>query len=354
MEEIEKPGQRFWPDEKADLHYALSKLPCKYRIVIHMYYYEEYKTKEISEILKVNEATVRTRLARGREKLKELLKEEWAYPYLERAVMTGITRISKESIFSDLNNLKVVTTTSDEYAESFGFTEGEVFTALDEFGMSESKEDVKQRYDGFTFGGKTDIYNPWSIINFLNPGKLGTYWANTGSNSLVGKLIREGSPEIKKTFEELIGGGTIRGELDEQIVYNRLSAKRNSVWSLLLASGYLKAVEVEFTERTGRTYHKLALTNKEVRLMLDSMIRDWFSESDYYNDFIKAFLIGDLKAMNAYMNKVASQTFRYFDTGNQPSESEPERFYHGFVLGLMAELSDRYVITSNRESGFGR
>ncbi len=275
-------------------------------------------------------------------------------PYLERAIMTGITRISKESIFSDLNNLKVVTTTSDEYAESFGFTEEEVFAALDEFGISERREDVKEWYDGFTFGNKTDIYNPWSIINYLDTGKLGTYWANTSSNSLVGKLIREGSPEIKKMFEELMGGGVIRMEIDEQIVYNQLSAKRNAVWSLLLASGYLKVVKAEFTEKTGRTYHELALTNKEVRLMFDSMIRDWFSESDYYNDFIKAFLIGDLKAMNAYMNKVASQTFSYFDTGNQPSESEPERFYHGFVLGLMAELSDRYVITSNRESGFGR
>ena len=275
-------------------------------------------------------------------------------PYLERAVMTGVTRVSKESIFSDLNNLEVVTTTSDKYADVFGFTEEEVFMALDEFGMSDKKQAVKSWYDGFTFGGMSDIYNPWSIINYLSKKKLGTYWANTSSNSLVGKLIRESSPEMKGMFEELLRGGTIQMEIDEQIVYNQLPVKRNAVWSLLLASGYLKVMGAEFTEKTGRTYHELALTNKEVRLMFDSMIRDWFSESDYYSAFIKAFLIGDLKAMNAYMNKVASQTFSYFDTGNQPSESEPERFYHGFVLGLMAELSDRYVITSNRESGFGR
>ena len=127
-------------------------------------------------------------------------------PYLERAVMTGITRVSKESIFSDLNNLKVVTTTSDEYATAFGFTEEEVFAGLDECGFSEEKECVKRWYDGFTFGSYTDIYNPWSVLNFLDTGKYGTYWANTSSNSLVGKLIREGSKNIKETLERMIKG----------------------------------------------------------------------------------------------------------------------------------------------------
>lgn len=147
-------------------------------------------------------------------------------PYLKRAVLTGITRVSKESVFSDLNNLKIVTTTSNEYAESFGFTEEEVFSALDEFGLSKQKEEVKRWYDGFTFGNKTDIYNPWSIINHLATGKLSPYWANTSSNSLIGKLIREGSPELKKSFEVLMQGGTIYAEIDEQIVYHQLSVKK--------------------------------------------------------------------------------------------------------------------------------
>ncbi|MCI8605735.1 MAG: AAA family ATPase [Hungatella sp.] len=277
-------------------------------------------------------------------------------PYLERAIMTGITRVSKESIFSDLNNLEVVTTTSEKYADCFGFTEKEVFQALDEYGMSDGKEDVKKWYDGFTFGSQKDIYNPWSILNYLDKGKVAPYWANSSSNSLIGRLIREGNKAVKQAFEELMCGRNLEAEeIDEQIVYDQLSKKRNAIWSLLLASGYLKVVECQFVERTGRWHYTLALTNREVYLMFENMVHDWFVESDgAYNDFIKALLTGDVKAMNAYMNKVALATFSYFDTGKNPSREEPERFYHGFVLGLMVELSDRYILTSNRESGFGR
>ncbi len=276
-------------------------------------------------------------------------------PYLERAVMTGITRVSRESIFSDLNNLKVVTTTSNLYADCFGFTEKEVFAALDEQGMPDKKDEVKTWYDGFTFGDKTDIYNPWSIINYLDTGKVGAYWANSSSNGMVGKLIREGSKTVKREFERLLNGETLKVEIDEQIVYGELAARRDSVWSLLLASGYLKVVDVEFVERMDRWLHSLALTNREVRLMFQRMIQSWFVDSEAnYNDFIQALLSGDLKAMNVYMNDVALATFSYFDTGKKPSKSEPERFYHGFVLGLMVELSGRYALTSNRESGFGR
>ncbi|MDE7354124.1 MAG: ATP-binding protein [Acetatifactor sp.] len=276
-------------------------------------------------------------------------------PYLDRAIMTGITRVSKESIFSDLNNLTVVTSTSEQYVDSFGFTEKEVFAALAEYGMADRQEEVKKWYDGFTFGKKRDIYNPWSILNYLKTGKLSTYWANTSANSLAGKLIREGSRQVKQDFESLMQGQKIRMEIDEQIVYNQLNWKKNAIWSLLLASGYLKVEETEFFEETGRCYYTLALTNKEVRFMFENMVRDWFAEDDSsYNDFIRALLLDDIKAMNVYMNRVALQSFSYFDAGNRPSGEEPERFYHGFVLGLMVELADRYVLTSNRESGFGR
>ena len=276
-------------------------------------------------------------------------------PYMARAVLTGITRISKESIFSDLNNLKVVTVTSEEYADAFGFTEREVFQALDEFGLSDKKEDIKQWYDGFTFGKTGDIYNPWSIINYLDSKRLAAYWANSSANSLAGKLIREGNKNIKREFERLMQGETLRMEIDEQIVFNQLNTGKNAIWSLLLASGYLKAVATEYDDETGCFYYYLALTNWEVRIMFQRMIRDWFwEEGDSYNDFIKALLADDVKAMNFYMNKVALQTFSFFDSGKKPSEEEPERFYHGFVLGLMVELADKYVLTSNRESGFGR
>lgn len=275
-------------------------------------------------------------------------------PYLERAVMTGITRVSKESIFSDLNNLEVVTTTSLKYADCFGFSEEEVFGALDEFGLSDQKQQVKEWYDGFSFGGMTDIYNPWSITGFLDAGKVGAYWVNSSANSLVGKLLREGKANIKKSFEDLLGGGMLHMEIDEQIVYDQLNTKKNAVWSLLLASGYLKVAGSSFGEKTGRVYYDLALTNREVHIMFENMIQDWFSGNDDYSDFIRALLIDDVKAMNIYMNKVALQTFSYFDTGKKPSEEESERLYHGFVLGMMVELADRYLITSNRESGFGR
>ena len=271
-------------------------------------------------------------------------------PYVERAMMTGITRVSKESIFSDLNNLKVVTTTSDEYATSFGFTEEEVFAAMDEMGMTE-KEKVKKWYDGFVFGKVRDIYNPWSIINLLDTGKFSTYWANTSSNSLVSRLIRQGSRRIKEQFETLMQGGCINTEIDEQIVYNLLDDNEEAIWSLLLASGYLKVLQVNMEEEC----YQLTLTNYEVKRMFRKMIRGWFKkDSSNYNDFIQALLLDDVDAMNEYMNRVTRSVFSSFDTGKRPSSAEPERFYHGFVLGLMMELQDRYIITSNRESGFGR
>ena len=279
-------------------------------------------------------------------------------PFLERAIMTGITRVSKESIFSDLNNLKVVTTTSDEYATSFGFTEEEVFQALEECDFGDRKEQVKQWYDGFIFGRHRDIYNPWSILNFLDTGKITTYWANTSSNSLVGKLLREGNGRIKETFEVLLQGGTLRTHIDEQIVYNQLDDNETAIWSLLLASGYLKVLSYEDYGDVPEGMlpeYELTLTNLEVKIMFYNMVRGWFQRSEAdYNDFIKAMLLDDLDAMNEYMNRVAMNIFSYFDTGNRPSGEEPERFYHGFVLGLMVDLQDRYVITSNRESGFGR
>lgn len=279
-------------------------------------------------------------------------------PYQERAVMTGITRISKESIFSDLNHLQVVTTTSEKYACAFGFTEEEVFAALDEFELSDRKQEVKQWYDGFTFGRKADIYNPWSVLNYLDKRKAAPYWANTSSNSLAGKLVREGSKGLKESFEKLLRGESIHSKIDEQIVFGQLEQSEEAVYSLLVASGYLKVKSFqihgsEFGE--WETDYELELTNFEIRAVFRNMVRGWFGSvvSDY-NDFIQALLADDVKAMNAYMNRVALATFSYFDTGKRPSKSEPERFYHGFVLGLMVELSDRYALISNRESGFGR
>ena len=277
-------------------------------------------------------------------------------PYLERAVLTGITRVSKQSIFSDLNNLNVITTTSEEYATYFGFTEQEVFQALEEFGLADKKELVKQWYDGFTFGSHTDIYNPWSITNYLDKKKIGAYWAATSSNTLINSLIQQSATDIKEKMETLLQEKEILVTFDEQIVFEQLQQDKNAIWSLLLASGYLKVLEVEQRGILLEPWYHLKITNLETLGMFTGMFKGWFSASDCnYNAFVQALLQGNLKEMNVYMNDVALVTFSSFDTGRHPSgKTQPERFYHGFVLGLLAELRDRYVLKSNRESGYGR
>lgn len=277
-------------------------------------------------------------------------------PYLERAVMTGITRVSKESVFSDLNNLTVITTTSDQYADCFGFTEEEVFKSLDQFGMSDKKQIVKQWYDGFSFGPFKDIYNPWSITNYLKEKKLRPYWASTSSNGLISKLLQSASANMKTQLEELLNGKQIIVNFDEQIIFGQLEQDENAVWSLLVASGYLKVEEIEYKGMTLEPWYHLAITNLETISMFSNMFKGWFATaSANYNEFIKAMLGGNVKAMNLYMNDIALATFSSFDVGKHFSQrSQPERFYHGFVLELLVEVRDLYEIRSNRESGYGR
>lgn len=277
-------------------------------------------------------------------------------PYLERGLLTGITRVSKESIFSDINNMEVVTTTSEKYETGFGFTQEEVSGALESFGLSENMEKVKYWYDGFRFGNRKDIYNPWSITKYLDRKRFGTYWANTSSNQLVGRLLQEGTPDIKIAIEDLLTGKQITAVLDEEIVFEQLEESDEAIWSLLLASGYLKVDDVPEDEDEDDTLYHLSLTNLEVKKEFRKMIQKWFKGTTVrYNDFIKAMLSDDVDYMNQYMNQVALQIFSSFDSGKRPShQTEPERFYHGFVLGLIVDLADQYRITSNRESGLGR
>ena len=297
-------------------------------------------------------------------------------PYLERAIMTGITRVSKdmsypcqgydlrphqrassfESIFSDLNNLNVVTTTSEQYATCFGFTETEVFQALDDFGLSPEQQMVKQWYDGFIFGSQKDIYNPWSITNFLKHRKLRPYWASTSSNQLVSRLIRTASSRIKEQMEELLQGNEIVVTFDEQIVFHQLDQNENAIWSLLMAAGYLKPEDLEYRGLLLQPWYHLKITNLETTAMFSEMFTGWFQGNhSSYNDFIRALLQGSIKQMNLYMNDVALDTFSTFDTGSRPSaRTQLERFYHGFVLGLLVDLREEYLLKSNRESGFGR
>ena len=183
------------------------------------------------------------------------------------------------------------------------------------------------------------------------------YWANTSSNELVSELIRKAGNNIKENFKELMSRKTIRLQIDEQLIYSQLEEDETAIWSLLVASGYLKIVsykEYNDFDYEEEIVYELAITNREVRRMFRSMASGCFNKArEPYNNFIKAMLINDLDAMNVYMNRVSIQTFSSFDTGNCPSKSEPERFCYGFVLGLMADLSTEYIITSNCESGFG-
>ena len=279
-------------------------------------------------------------------------------PYLERGMITGITRIAKESIFTGMNNLKVVTTTSDKYATAFGFTEEEVFDALDDMELGSEKEEVKRWYDGFTFGDHTDIYNPWSISSFIeNNGKYENYWADTSSNGLVNSLMQTGVPGIKQTMEALLQGKSFEAELDEKIVFDQLDGSVNAVWSLLLATGYLKVLDLKYVGERKRKVYTLTLTNMEAESIFENMVKGWFggSTETYYNEFINALLHDNVRKMNTFMNKVALNTFSSFDSGNKPSEqTEPERFYHGFVLGMVVNMADTYNVRSNRESGYGR
>ena len=277
-------------------------------------------------------------------------------PYLERAVMTGITRVSKESIFSDLNNLNVVTTTSDEYCTCFGFTEDEVYDSLEKFGLSDKKSEVKKWYDGFVFGSHKDIYNPWSITSYLDKRKLAPYWASTSSNVLVSRLIQTAPSDIKQMMEDLISGREIIVNFDEQIVFNQLDTDESAIWSLLVASGYLKPDNVEYRGELLEPWYHLSITNLETRSMFSNMFKGWFKgTASNYNAFVSALVKGDVEAMNEYMNDVALTTISSFDVGMHQSEkAHPERFYHGFVLGLMVEQAESYEIRSNRESGFGR
>lgn len=277
--------------------------------------------------------------------------------YMERAIMTGgITRVSKESMFGDLNNLNVVTLTSDEYASAFGFTEEEVFAALDIYGMSKEKEKIKKWYDGFVIGSLKDIYNPWSITNFLKKNEYRTYWVATSSNGMVSRLIQRASSEVKTKMEELLQDKEIVENFDEQIVFNQLDVDESAIWSLLMASGYLKAVEVEYRGELMKPWYHLKITNFETKCMFETLFAAWFRNATAsYNKFIKAMIDNDLEIMNYYMNRVTQETFSYFDVGSvEAGLEETERFYHGFVLGLMAEQAENYVLKSNRESGFGR
>lgn len=267
-------------------------------------------------------------------------------PYIERALISGITRICKESIFSDLNNLQVYSVVSNTYADAFGFTVKDIGDIASEYDISDRIPDLQFWYDGFTFGQRTDIYNPWSIIKFLNDREFKAHWQLTSDNSLVGEVLRRGDEGVKKTLESLIKGETVSVPITESFVFSDLNSPSEEVWGLLMATGYIRPVSVTDDEN-----YVVTLTNHEMLIAFKALIKRWFdrAHSDY-NNFIKALELNNLEYMNMYMRRLMLSVCSYFDVSGR----EPERFYHGFVLGLLVALEDRYLITSNRESGLGR
>ena len=274
---------------------------------------------------------------------------------LGRALITGVTRVSRESVFSDLNNLRVITTSSPAYQTCFGFTQDELDAALNEYGMSDRCEEVCRWYDGFTFGGVPHVYNPWSVTQFLkNEGVFQAYWANTSGNGLVSEVVRNADGRVKADFETLLAGGTIEKVIDEQVVFSELRSRPNAIWALLLATGYVTSPG-PVPANVAETPRPLRLTNHEVEIAFDRMVEGWFADAEGdWGDLAKALLAGDARMATRLLSDVTYFCMSHFDGVRRSAEHEPERFYHGLVLGLLAHLRGRWSVESNRESGWGR
>ncbi len=272
--------------------------------------------------------------------------------YYSRAIITGVTKISKNSLFSDMNNIEVVSVTSDKYSDCCGFTEQEVKDAL-RCQNIDKMSDVKAMYDGFIIGNQRDIYNPWSIVNYMRQGQLLSFWTNTSNNKLVGDVIRKHPVEYKYEIEQLMSGKPVHKRINEDITFQYLDGDENSLWSLLLAVGYIKAENVvkdrEITECD------VLVTNQEVMGMFEyEIVSMFFNGYSEYPRFTEALLGHKMESVNDILNDIAYSSMSYFDTGKKAADKAPENFYHGFVLGLIVSLKDRYRIVSNRESGRGR
>lgn len=276
-------------------------------------------------------------------------------PALGRGLITGVTRVSRESIFSDLNNPEIVTTSSRKYRTSFGFTQEEVNDALEEYDLADMRDEVCRWYDGFTFGGQESIYNPWSVTKLLESGgTFDAYWANTSGNSLVSKTVRKQGAGFKADFEELMRGGEVAKIIDEQVVFSELRTRPNAVWALLLAAGYVTSPG-SVPHDMVHTPRRLRLTNLEVEATFDRMVQGWFNEAEEnWDGLASALMAGDARTATRALAEVTRYCMSSFDGGRQPAESQPERFYHGLVLGMLASLRERWSVESNRESGFGR
>ena len=272
--------------------------------------------------------------------------------YLEKALLTGILRVARESIFSGLNNLDVYSILKEGYSDKFGFTEVEIEKMLNDFNIVEEKDEFKRWYNGYLFGN-TVIYNPWSTLSYLKDKNeyFMPYWVNTSENKIIKTILAKGSDGLKKSFEELLKGNTIETTIDENIIMADIEANENNVWSFLLLSGYLKVVDK--IRKEDEIYYEVAIPNVEVKHMYNKIIKDWASESyvsSEYNEMLKALINFDYEVFEEIFIDYVEKSLSYFDV----SGDEPERVYHGFVLGMLVALNNTHYVLSNRESGYGR
>ena len=269
--------------------------------------------------------------------------------YLEKTVLTGVSRVEKESIFSGANNFNVFSVLDNEFAEDFGITENEMDKIIQDFNIQDDKEEIKKWYDGYKIGDTEGIYNPWSILNYLADRKLMPYWVNTSSNDLI-KLILKNSSTIKEKIETLLRGEEITVPINFETIIVGIEQNEDNIWGLLLGTGYLKITEVvNFAE----SVYKVKLPNYEIKNLFEGIIRDWFSNKVIGNDLRS--ILNDLVTLNLYEFErkfivLVRQMFSFMDVG----ENTAENFYHAFVLGMLVGLKDTYYVNSNRESGFGR
>lgn len=270
---------------------------------------------------------------------------------LQKGILTGIMRVSRESLFSGLNNLEAYSLLRNEYSQYFGFTENEVNALFEKSGLENTMFDVKDWYNGYQVGDRV-VYNPWSVINCIKQkGELKPYWVNTSDNALVRDLLIQSSSLFKAQFERLLQGESVEKFIDENMVFGDLKKNESAIWGLLLMTGYLKVISQQETDQG--LFCQLAIPNREVRNLYRIIIEQWLSDGygvEWYNQFLNCLLTGNIEGFVQHLRKIMVQTISVFDMAQ-----EPESFYHGFMLGLSASL-DRtlYEIKSNRESGHGR
>ena len=270
-------------------------------------------------------------------------------PYLEKAILTGVSRIAKESLFSGMNNFKVYTIMDNEFADDFGITEDEMKKIIKDFNIQDEEKEIKKWYDGYKIGNVEGIYNPWSILNYLTDKELKPYWVNTSSNDLI-KRILEKSTTLKEQMERLLKDEAIEATIDLETIIVGIENKEENIWGLMLQTGYLKVEEtVSLEERR----YKVKLPNNEIKDLIRGIIREWFSNKVVGNDLrsiLQDLVSLNLKEFEKKFRVLVEEMFSYMDVGKNTAEN----FYHAFVLGMLVGLKDTYYVNSNRESGFGR